>query len=56
MIDYNIMYIVRVAFLPEENSFFRTSGRKWKKILLLEESGKKWKKLFSPLGSVLTIG
>ena len=40
-----------VEFLPEEMTFFRTGGRKWKKLISsissaedLEESGSKWNK------------
>ena len=45
---------IRVGFLPEEMTFFRTGGRKWKKLISsissaedLEESGRfgrKWNK------------
>ena len=47
-------YYGRVEFLPEEMTFFRTGGRKWKKLISsissaedLEESerfGRKWNK------------
>ena len=37
------MFNIRVEFLPEEMTFFRTGGRKWKKLISsaedLEESG-----------------
>ena len=48
----NGVFITRVEFLPEEMTFFRTGGRKWKKLISsissaedLEESGRfgrKW--------------
>ena len=44
--NYTICYRTRVEFLPEEMTFFRTGGRKWKKLISsissaedLEESG-----------------
>ena len=51
---YPYCHHCRVEFLPEEMTFFRTGGRKWKKLISsissaedLEESGrfgKKWNK------------
>ena len=49
-----VIIFFRVEFLPEEMTFFRTGGRKWKKLISsissaedLEESGRfgrKWNK------------
>ena len=49
--DNLLLILLRVEFLPEEMTFFRTCGRKWKKLISsissaedLEESGRKWNK------------
>ena len=49
--DGQTSHTTRVEFLPEEMTFFRTGGRKWKKLISsaedLEESGRfgrKWNK------------
>ena len=40
---YGVTILTRVEILPEEMTFFRTGGRKWKKLISsaedLEESG-----------------